>query len=152
MVSRSIVAAIVFALFATASHAQDKGLGLGLMLGEPTGITVKQWIDWDEAWVVGAGVSIDGRDTFHMHVDYLIHHYDVLAPVGFDVPIYTGLGLRFSQDGRDGNIVGVRLPLGLDFFLSAARSDLFVEVAPVFDIAPDFEWSYNMSIGYRFFF
>lgn len=147
MTRRIIVAAALVLAGAWSAFAQQKGTGGGLMAGEPTGIVMKQWVDADEAWDFGLGISFEGEDTLHVHWDYLLHDFDLLA-----FPVYAGLGLRLNLDERDDNEVGIRVPVGADLMIRKLKADLFVEVAPVLDVAPDLELAWNAAIGVRYFF
>ncbi|HLA99887.1 MAG TPA: hypothetical protein VJO14_00750, partial [Bacteroidota bacterium] len=55
------------------ARAQQKGFGLGVVLGEPTGFSFKGWIDSRSAIDAGLAWSFLHETTFHVHVDYLMH-------------------------------------------------------------------------------
>src|SRR6056297_1658834 len=53
-----------------------RNLGLGLMLGEPTGVSVKSWLGTKSAFDIGAAWSLSGRnEALHLHADYLYHRW-----------------------------------------------------------------------------
>ena len=60
-------------LCATTVLAEPKGLGIGVMVGEPTGVSVKKWLDATHAIDGGAAWSIAGDDALSLHADYLFH-------------------------------------------------------------------------------
>lgn len=56
------------------AHAQDRGFGLGIIIGEPTGVSVKGWLS-DERAIDGAlAWSLFGHSWFSAHADYLFHN------------------------------------------------------------------------------
>lgn len=133
------------------SPAASRGLGLGATLGEPTGVTAKQWVDQDEAWTFGLGVNPFDESTVQVSADYVLHFLQFGRP--FDVPelaLYTGLGGRLNYPEEGHLEAGVRLPVGLSY-LRDKTVELFAEVVPVFDFAPYFELDLNAVVGVRFY-
>ena len=58
------------------SLAQNTGggnTGIGVMLGEPTGISLKIWNNERTAIDAGLAWSFSGRNAVHLHADYLLH-------------------------------------------------------------------------------
>ncbi len=126
--------------------------GLGMIFGEPTGISFKHWVSPKTAIDAGFAWSLAGRgDELHIHADYLWH-----TPLRSSDPavrrtsFYIGVGgrIRFETDTR----VGARVPLGFTHFIKDAPLDIFFEVAPILDLAPATELSANGGIGLRYFF
>ncbi|MEE9501339.1 MAG: hypothetical protein V3V48_04650, partial [Candidatus Aminicenantaceae bacterium] len=54
-------------------EAQDRGFGLGIILGEPTGVSFKNWVGRREAFDVAVAWSFEGEGAIHIHADYLFH-------------------------------------------------------------------------------
>src|ERR1051325_11409800 len=96
--------------------AQSAGdQGYGLMLGIPTGLTGKIWLD-DEIAIDGA-LGIESSDL-DVHLSFLWHDYGMLKRLNIqqanwdaDVPIYYGVGprIRFKGDTE----FGARFPVGI---------------------------------------
>jgi hypothetical protein len=142
--------------------AQDRGFGLGIILGEPTGVSLKGWqgkstaIDGALAW------SFAGNDFFQIHGDYLSHNFALLKVEKGKLPFYYGIGgrIKFFGDGsnrrgRDNNDktrIGVRVPLGLAYLFERTALDIFLEVVPILDLIPETEFDLNAAIGIRYFF
>ncbi len=150
------IIAILLAVTATNASAQDT-FGLGVIVGEPTGLSLKYWLDEDRAIDGAAAWSFSENDSFQLHGDYLIHDYELLN--SDDLPFYYGLGarLKFKDNegrGRNSNdeIFGIRVPLGITYLFEDAPLDLFFELVPVLDLAPDVELDINAAIGLRFYF
>jgi hypothetical protein len=130
----------------------DKGFGAGLMLGEPTGLNVKYWIDEHYAVDGAVGCSFEGQNNLELHADYLYHFFDVIKVPEGRLPIYAGAGLRYKvRDDKDDKF-GIRTVAGLDYIFEKAPVDVFFEVEPVFNVTPDFDVDVTVAIGARFWF
>jgi len=164
-----IAVAILAGLISTCAFAQDKpglgfaqgNLGIGLILGEPTGLSVKYWLDEEHAVDGGVAWSFWDGDGFQLHSDFLWHNFDLLDnPGGVDgkLPVYLGVGarLKFRDDeGRhhDDNdtVFGIRVPLGISYVFDGKPLDLFAEIAPILDLTPDVELNFSLAVGVRFY-
>lgn len=134
-------------------------VGIGVIAGEPTGLTVKFWLEDRQAVDVGLGWSFSGTDTLHVHADYLWHDFELLDTSGISgrIPVYYGIGARFKFRDSDGDPdhddkFGVRIPIGVSWISESAPLDAFVELAPVLDLVPDTDLSLNGAIGLRYWF
>lgn len=135
----------------TASHAQNQQsqVGIGVMIGEPTGITFKKWTSGTTAIDLGMAWSIGRYDALHVHADYLWHNRGTFAEVdeGSLMP-YVGVGGRLlflEEDVR----VGLRIPLGINYLFDEAPLELFLEVAPVVSLVPDTDFDMTGNVGVR---
>ncbi|MGH8003699.1 MAG: hypothetical protein ACRECJ_03125 [Limisphaerales bacterium] len=126
--------------------------GLGMMIGEPTGISFKHWVSRNNAIDAGFAWSFAGRgEELHIHADYLWHMpLKSSDPAVRRTSFYIGVGgrARFENDSR----VGARVPLGLVHFIKDTPLDVFIEVAPIMDLAPETDMSANGGIGLRYYF
>lgn len=164
----SILTIVVIAASAVAAHAQQqqqppqpvqpvqqelRGFGLGVILGEPTGVSAKAWIDRYNAIDGAAAVSLDGDARFHVHASYLRHEYGIFPVNRGALPVHYGIGMRYrSQRGSDTDRVGVRIPVGVAYHFADMPLELFGEVAPILDITPDTSLRLNAAVGLRFYF
>ena len=136
----------------------ETGLGVGIIAGEPTGISVKKWMSTTRAFDFAAAWSFSENKAFQIHVDYLLHNFSLLRSSDFKgrLPVYYGVGgrikLRNTRTNDEDTSVGLRLPLGISYLFADAPLDLFVEVVPVLDVAPDTELDLNAAFGIRFYF
>ncbi len=132
------------------SLGQEKGLGLGVIIGEPTGISGKAWVSRTGAVDAGVAWSFRRRGRFHLHVDHL-WHFPHKIRTSEPFVLYAGIGGRLAV-GRDDGIFGIRIPLGVAWWPHHATLDVFLELAPIFDLIPATELSANGGIGVRYFF
>ena len=124
---------------------------LGVIGGEPLGLSAKLWLSRTRAIDAGLGWSLIGEDTnMQLHADYLFHSFDVVKVDKGSLPLYYGLGgrVRFGEDTR----FGVRVPMGVQYISSSKTFSLFLEVAPIISFVPDAEVDLNVGLGARFFF
>ncbi len=145
-----ILLVAVVSVFAFKAAAQDRGFGLGVILGEPTGVSAKYWVGSRNAVDGGLAWSFRHSGFFHVHADYLWHIPLKLESVE-RLNFYVGIGGRLGF-GSGSTLVGARIPVGLVYWPSSVPLDVFLEVAPVLDLAPATEFSGNGGIGVRFFF
>jgi hypothetical protein len=127
------------------------GFELGLILGEPTGVSAKLWFDRNTALDGAVSWSLKDHDNdLYIHADFLWHDYGVINSSSGSLPLYFGIGGRIvlADDSR----LGIRAPVGISWLLGGAPLDLFVELAAVLDIIPDTEFDINGGIGIRYIF
>jgi hypothetical protein len=129
--------------------AQLNGLGLGVILGEPTGLSAKMWTSKTTAIDGAAAWSLAGDGYIHLHADVLVHSFAIKVDKG-ELPIYIGLGARILLADNPG--VGVRVPLGIAYHFASAPFDAFLEIAPILDLLPATGYSTNGAIGLRYYF
>jgi len=140
----------IVSLFSLGLFAQDSGLGLGLIFGEPTGLSAKMWTSERTALDAAVAWSFSGVGWFHVQADFLIHNYDIISVSKGKLPLYYGVGAytAFSSDFG----LGARVPLGLAYQFEGAPVDIFAEIAPGLALLPDLGFYIGGGIGARYFF
>jgi len=131
-------------------NAQSKGIGLGLIIGEPTGISFKYWTGSTTAFDAALAWSFIDEGAFHIHGDYIFHNMRLISVPEGTLPFYYGIGARIKT--ANDTKLGVRVPLGLAYLFSNAPVDIFLEVVPILDLMPKTDFSINAAIGARYFF
>ena len=148
---KTALATLIFVfLLCGSGFAQDRGFGLGVILGEPTGINFKAWTGYKTAFVGAAAWSFGHQDSLHVHLDYLVHNFRLLDLDDVELPVYYGIGVRLKT-GNDVRF-GVRIPLGINYMFEKAPLDIFVEFAPIFDLTPKTDLYFNGGFGIRYYF
>lgn len=148
-----LVAALATVLLAPAAAADNSyGFGLGIMVGEPTGLSGKLWLSGTTALDMGAAWSIDSNSGFQGQVDYVWHKFDLIKVDKGKLPLYYGIGGRFKAWENSDDAVGVRIPVGLNYLFESSRFDIFFELVPTLDLTPSTDFDFNGALGGRFFF
>lgn len=153
MQRRILYSLTIIILFLTSSiSAQDKGFGLGVVFGEPTGICGKYWTSGRNAISFGMGYSFTSSENrVNLHVDYLFHFENQITSTEKFV-LYLGAGGRIKTSESADNSLGVRGVAGIDWLLKKAPVDVFFEIAPVVNIIPSTGVDIDAGIGVRYFF
>jgi hypothetical protein len=139
---------VIAVLTCSTVKAQDKGFGLGIVVGEPTGISGKLWTGHGNAIDGAVAWSFDDENVMYLHGDF---HKSYRYKVGRHRLLpYYGIGGRIEVE--DKSKVGIRIPLGMDYLLADSPLDFFIEVVPLLDLAPGTDFSINGAIGIRYFF
>jgi len=153
MTKKIIFLGLVTVLLCSSAAAQDRKFGLGIVLGEPTGLSAKLWtgkstaIDGALAWSFG---SFGEQSAVYLHADYLFHNFNLIKVEKGQLPIYYGIGARVMLANNIG--VGVRVPIGLEYLFANAPVDIFLEIVPVLDLVPATSFRVNAGLGVRYFF
>jgi len=182
MTARKILlATFAIAWLATAAEAQrpsprgrfsgrrfekNKTFGLGLELGEPTGITGKYFLSPDHALDFGVGdiYNYSNRYGLHLYADYLFHPVSLAGTEDFELPFYVGLGGRFwdfedrsTQPFNSAFAFGFRVPVGLALDFNNLPLDVFFQIVPVLDFYSGYRphsvyLDFDVSLGVRYWF
>jgi hypothetical protein len=148
---RSILLIFLACLLACASaQAQDEGFGLGLILGEPTGISGKLWMEDNKAFAGAIAWSFEDETAVHLHTDLLFHSGNVVRVEMSKLLGYYGIGGRIKFENK--TKLGIRVPLGFNYIPTKTPVDVFLEIVPLLDLAPSTKFNLNAAIGIRYFF
>jgi hypothetical protein len=145
-----LVVALVAVISPWTCWAQG-GTGLGIIVGEPTGLSLKTWVGGNSALDLGVAWSFADDGNMHVHGDYLFHNFNLFDLDSGALPLYYGIGARVLFNEDDAR-VGLRLPIGLAYIFSGSHADLFVELAPLLDLTPETDFNLNGAAGLRYFF
>jgi len=150
------LALFIAAVSANFSQAQSKsGFGLGIIIGEPTGVSFKGWLDSKSAIDGAAAWSFVNNGSFHVHADYLRHVNLETTGTG-EFNFHYGIGGRLKAKNNDNSSddarFGARIPLGLDYNFATEPLEIFIEAVPVLDFSPKTDASFNGAIGIRYYF
>ena len=146
---------------ANSAFPQTRQFGAGIIIGEPTGISLKYWLSGESALDLALAWSFSGDDSFHLHGDYLIHNFGLIQIPKGRLPLYYGIGARYRSheekhrrnDNRHSeNIFGVRVPVGLAYLFADITLDIFLEIVPVVNLIPDTDFNLDFALGARYFF
>jgi hypothetical protein len=155
--------AILLFLLAAGTSAQERRFGLGVILGEPTGVSAKLWVspltafDFGLGWSVGGDRISDynggynGGSRVHFHMDYLWHWFEAIHSTE-RFPLYTGIGGRINTGAGYDNSGAVRGVLGIEWLPHNAPIDVFLELVPSLEVVPSTGFGIDAALGARFYF
>jgi hypothetical protein len=144
------IAAIAFLLTLSLTptlQAEDRSeFGLGIVLGEPTGLNAQfYWnqnsaVDFTAAWSLGDWLTVAG--------DYQIYNY--LGDAPREWRWYYGLGSYMTFPDDEDLTLGVRVPVGLKYHFPYSVIDAWAEVAPGIELLEDTQAILHGGIGLTF--
>ncbi|TKJ43751.1 hypothetical protein CEE36_03430 [candidate division TA06 bacterium B3_TA06] len=152
----SMLLLIALAGAAQAAHASHGDVGIGLQLGEPTGITGKFWLGGNNAVDATIGWNIIS-DRFTLQAGYL-YHFPLDVPTGA-LAAYVGVGGLLGGGGYHPDhphypeayiLLAGRIPLGLEYIYSPVS--FYAELDPLIVLLPEVKLGFGGGIGFRFYF
>lgn len=134
--------------------ASDKGkVGIGVVLGAPTGFSIKYWENQRIAYQGSIGAMFNGG--LMIGGDYLIHEN---AFKNQDFPFYYGPGLFLGDAGFGGPVysrsrvaLGIRGAFGVDFIPREYPFDVAMELGPSLLLTPAVGVGIQLSVAFRFY-
>ncbi|HEX2866570.1 MAG TPA: hypothetical protein VHO03_05990 [Ignavibacteriales bacterium] len=147
-----------------AQGPEGKNFGFGIILGEPTGLTLKYWFNRENALTGSIGGSYFGAPR--INVDYLWHIDAFRSRVAM---LYAGMGgaLGFGTGGggfwykeengkffyRSSNELGlgVRGTFGLNVIPARTPLEVFFELGALVGLAPSSGAAVDLALGLRFY-
>lgn len=145
-----LVLSLFVLLFSFTALAANQ-MGLGVSLGNPTGLNGKYWLNGETAVDGGLAFSIGKNTDVSIHSDYLLHKegaffFNDVHPLD----LYYGLGgrMEFADDIE----IGVRIPVGLAHRVENHSADVFAEVAPIIDFITNTGLELHILAGGRYYF
>ena len=140
-----MVAGSAQAVTSRVGSAQD--LGFGTELGQPMGVTAKYWLS--STLAVDGAMGYHWNHNFDMHADALWHTFSSFDISNGRLPFYAGVGSRILLG--DNSQLGIRLPFGVSYLPSSDPIELFVELAPVIQIAASLGADIDGVVGIRLY-
>lgn len=147
MMRRVLISLLFFVLALSVGSAADSTkLGAGLVLFDPSGLSLKAW--WNRSALAGGiGWSAEESHYLHLHADFLFYRHRLVADRNLDLDFYLGAGGKIIF--RDTDNAWFRVPLGVDFLLRKSPLNFFFEVVPSFNFS---ELKLFGAIGFRYIF
>ncbi len=138
--------------FAESNH----NMGIGIMAGEPTGLSFKIWNRQTVAFDAGAAWSFVDGSFFQIHGDFLLHNFDLFKVETGRMALYYGIGarLKFGSNDTTGSdtILSARVPVGISYEFERTPIELFIEVVPMLDLVPSTDVGMAGAVGFRYYF
>jgi len=143
---------LIILLSANVCAMERKKNGIGVIAGDPTGITGKLLIDNNNAIDAGIGWKTSGDNELHIYGDFLYHWYDIFEVKQGMLPLYFGGGVRFINRDNNDDKFGIRMPVGMEYMFEKISLGAFLELVPVLNLTPDTDFDLEAGMGIRLFF
>ncbi len=139
----------------------NKTFGIGLIIGEPIGLSAKYYLSESTAldFALGEYDRFREDDDLGVHIDFLWHPVTLVTADPFVMPLYFGIGGRLvgDDDGPDDDEVdfAVRAPLGIALDFNRVPVDVFFELAILIELVNDDnddDVDLDAGIGVRYYF
>ncbi len=124
--------------------------GVGIIVGEPTGLSIKHWVSQTNAVDGAMAWSFAHGGSLYLHADYLHHYFDIVDISVGKMPIYWGLGGKIVL--KEDLVLGGHVPLGISYIFDDTPLDAFIEIRPGINIFPESEFDMSGGIGIRYYF
>jgi hypothetical protein len=136
-------------LSSAGTYLGAKGLGLGIIMGTDSGISVKNWVSRENAVQFDAGWDFT-TGSIGIGAAYLMHNFDIIKVDNNLVPLYFGIKgwVKIQNDP----MMGIQVPLGIDWIFRNAPIDIFLQIEPGIVIYPSMGNGSNGGIGVRYWF
>ena len=146
----SLVVAAVLLSSSSPARADSGEFGLGLIVGQPTGITGA--LGLSDRTMIDAALGFGWvRDrNFYLHVEFLYFLPTLVSGSSVDLSAYLGAGGFFADVGDSG--FGARVPFGLSVDFTNVPLQIFGEVALLWLLVPDSDLDVRGAIGFRYYF
>lgn len=140
-------------LFSASAYSQDQNLGIGVSLGNPTGLNGKYWLNEGRAVDGGFAISpgLGTSASLSIHSDHLWHKENAFY-LNDVHPLDLAFGIGGRMEFGDDIEVGARLPVGLVHKFTEKSADMFAEVAPIFDFMGKTGMELHLLFGARVYF
>lgn len=147
---KALIVIAAMMIIAGASYARQGDLGVGLMFGEPSGISLKYWTSATTAIDAGAAWSFVDGGAFQLHGDFLFHNFDIFKVDHGKMALFYGFGARIKL--ADDTKFSLRVPVGISYQFEKTDIELFMEVVPMLDLAPSTQADIAGGVGFRYYF
>ena len=158
-----VIIMVYLLLHAESSTAQERTFGLGVIIGEPTGISAKLWTSNANAFDFGLGWSIggdrigkyhgyyNGTDRIHFHMDYLWHSFNTFHSTE-RFPLYYGIGGHLNSGAGYERSIAIRGVFGVAWLPHHTPIDVFLELVPSLQLISTSTIVVDAGFGIRYFF
>lgn len=162
--SFKVLLATLVILNASQTQAQSPSTSLssnrlGVILFSPTGFSYEHALSGEHSLDAAIGWSFG--DSVRLHADYLWKKPNTITIDNEKLGYYFGIGGRFvdhdsdyhpRSDSSHQSHVGIRGPLGIEYFFRQAPLQVFLEGALVMEFAPDTNLDLDLGLGLRYCF
>lgn len=144
------LAVVIFSIVPFSVSAQAKNVGIGIILGQPTGLSAKFWMSRKSAIDVAAAWQFLPSGSLYVHADYLYQIYHLFPVKKGSLPLYLGVGASATVQAKP--TIGIRVPVGIEYLFPSSPLDAFLEIAIGMSVYPATAVQGSGGIGIRYTF
>jgi hypothetical protein len=145
----ALAAFVLLSVPAPVGARQGGDFGVGVIAGEPSGVSGKLWLNGTNALDFIAGFSIR-EDWISLNADYVWHDFNIIPVSRGQLPLYYGIGAWTSVSSNAA--IGARGVVGIEYLFPNAPLDVFLEIGPGTAILPETHFGLSGGLGMRFYF
>lgn len=124
--------------------------GIGIIVGEPTGLSGKLWFSGGMAVDAAVAWSFLPKSSLYLHSNLLYHFRVIDTSLGNFLTPYAGAGVGIKL--QDTTNLGLRFPIGISMIFESAPIEIFLEVSPGLGLVPETDLEIGAGLGGRVFF
>jgi hypothetical protein len=152
-----LLALLSISLFIISSNSHaiqgtDRKFGAGMMVVSSTGFNFKHWHKKSEAMDFYLSFS---DNKVEIHADYLLHKLNLIKISEEKLSLHYGAGLRVLNKDNGKDQVGVRVPVGVNYYIKDFDKipvEIFVEIVPIFNFVTKTDLDIDTFFGVRYYF
>jgi len=142
------------------AFAKEGPLGVGVILGDPSGISLGYKLDADASLQAALAWDLISPGGFTLTGDYIFHFDRMFKVKKVFIPLYAGIGAKLTMlvgTGRydsSASTIGLaaRIPLGIRWEFADLPLEAFLELVPGLRLFPDTSFDAGMGLGIRWYF
>jgi hypothetical protein len=141
---------LIAMLWSVPARADGGAFGLGLIIGQPTGVTAA--FELSDHTMIDAAIGfgwVRDRD-FYTHVEFDYFLPTLVKGGSAELSAYLGIGGFFFAHKDPG--FGARAPFGLSVDFTSVPLQIFGEVALLLAFTPDTDLDVRGAVGFRYYF
>jgi len=139
-----------FLLFFIFSFSLAEEVSIGVVLGEPTGLSFK--IQKDKNFVFDSGLEFNTKDNYlYLNFDFFKYDYTKITSkeITGKFPIFYGLGIKFENTKKETEI-GLRFVGGIEYIFADIPLNIFIKISPTLNLIPSTSIEIAPSLGVRY--
>ncbi len=124
--------------------------GIGIILGNPTGLSLKFADNGSSHFNAALGWSLRKDSNLYFHTDYIFKRFNSIRfTPSFSMTPTMGIGGRIITKNDE---IGLRIPFGLLYNFRNNPFDFFIELVPTLDIIPATDFDIGFALSFRYLF
>ncbi|MFA7325199.1 MAG: DUF3996 domain-containing protein [Candidatus Kapaibacterium sp.] len=140
------------------TYTAKSDVGFGLMVGEPTAITIKARSGGSNDWIFNIGsfsrygnLRLDGIYTFNFPSAFNSRDFELYAGVGGVLAFGEGNSFFYEKKKRENDFgLGVKGLMGVNFKPSK-KFEVFLELGPLIGLTNGVAADMELGLGFRFY-